>query len=169
MLQRLGIRGKILAVVAVPILVLLLAAGYITYAAVSALGAATNATQFVDTAQASQQFQADLNAERDAGVNFVDSYLQGVSGRAASRAAIAQREDTLPADVVAELQSLYKTSGEMSLDEARAVGPGVVSAEDTDAWYEWPSAAEADGAVAAMTDISAAVEAYGTELSGNFR
>ena len=49
MLQRLGIRGKILAVVAVPIIVLLLAAGYITFQATTALGDATNGQQLAAT------------------------------------------------------------------------------------------------------------------------
>ena len=54
MLQRLGIRGKILAVVAVPIIVLLLATGFITLTAANALGDATNAQQLVATAHASK-------------------------------------------------------------------------------------------------------------------
>src|SRR4051794_10654394 len=82
MLQRLGIRGKILAVVAVPIIVLLFAAGYIPLQATAALRVASNAQQLVATAQASQPFQAAFAAERDSAANYVDTFSTGQAQRA---------------------------------------------------------------------------------------
>src|SRR4051794_2112631 len=88
MLQRLGILGKILAVVAVPIIVLLFATGFITLTAANALGDDPNAQHLVATARTSQAFPASFRAERDAGTNFLDSFTETRTARFASAADI---------------------------------------------------------------------------------
>ncbi|GMA35486.1 hypothetical protein [Demequina litorisediminis] len=64
MLQRLGIRGKILAVVAVPILVLVLAAAFITASAAQTFTAAQNSEDLIETLGQARDLQADLQQER---------------------------------------------------------------------------------------------------------
>ncbi|GIG54023.1 sensor histidine kinase [Demequina activiva] len=125
MLQRLGIRGKILAVVAVPILVLVLAAGFITYGASQDLSAARNSEQLVDTLDAARTLEANLQDERYAAINFVH-IIQDTR----SKLVVGQNdtEDAL-ADTVARIQEvegedagpiiadLYAALGVTSLDD----------------------------------------------------
>ncbi|MFW2512534.1 ATP-binding protein [Demequina sp. SO4-13] len=77
MLQRLGIRGKLLAVVAVPILVLVLAAGFITFGSVQDLSAARNTSALVDTLAEARSLESVLQEERRAAINFVSSEDDG--------------------------------------------------------------------------------------------
>ena len=159
MLQRLGIRGKILAVVAVPIIVLLLASGYITLAAVNALGNATNAQQLVATDKATQPFQAAFNVERDAAANFVDTFTSYSSARANAQSAIdvsieaLKTTDTPAYNAVEDAfnggQATESGGTAQSLDQARAVGPYQEGEEDLSAedaakndtgdWWTWPA------------------------------
>src|SRR5690554_8005228 len=79
MLQRLSIRGKLLAVVAVPILVLIVAAGVITLGSVQDLNSARNAEQLVDTLDRARALQDDLQTERSLAANFVHTVQAGES------------------------------------------------------------------------------------------
>jgi hypothetical protein len=88
MFGRLGVRGKILAVVAVPILVLLIAAGAVTFAAARTWDSARNTAQLLTISEASASLATALEGERDASVNFVDSFTQSESGRAQAAAAV---------------------------------------------------------------------------------
>ncbi|WP_084079385.1 ATP-binding protein [Demequina sp. NBRC 110057] len=64
MLQRLGIRGKILAVVAVPILVLVLAAAFITASAAQTFTSAQNSEDLIATLGQARELETDLQEER---------------------------------------------------------------------------------------------------------
>ena len=88
MFGRLGVRGKILAVVAVPILVLLIAAGAVTFAAARTWDNARNTAQLLTVADAAASLAAALEAERDSSTNFVDSFEQSDSGRRLTAAAV---------------------------------------------------------------------------------
>src|SRR6188768_2350469 len=136
MLQRLGIRGKILAVVAVPIIVLLLATGFITLTAANALGDATNAQQLVASAQTSKAFQESFRAERDAGTNFLDSFTETRTARFDAAADITGSMGQLggadPA-AVTKVNAIFEggqptESGgtALSLEDARNVAPADV-------------------------------------------
>ena len=174
MLQRLGIRGKILAVVAVPVLVLLLAAGYITLQATNALGAATNAQQLVATANAAKPFQAAFNVERDAAANFVNTFAGYSSNRIAAQDSIATSAAGLQIDNAAaytELQQIFEGGQDtesggtaMSLDDARAVAP--TQPVETD-WYVWPSAEDSANAAESVAAIGLAVQALADDESGD--
>ncbi len=101
MFGRLGVRGKILAVVAVPILVLLIAAGAVTFAAARTWDSARNTAQLLTIAGASASLATALEGERDASANFVDSFEQSDSGRTQTAAAVDAGYLALRAKVVA--------------------------------------------------------------------
>ncbi len=88
MFGRLGVRGKILAVVAVPILVLVIAAGAVTFAAARTWDTARNTAQLLTISSASGNLATALESEREASVNFVDSFEQSDTGRRQSAAAV---------------------------------------------------------------------------------
>jgi signal transduction histidine kinase len=88
MFGRLGVRGKILAVVAVPILVLLVAAGAVTFAATRTWDSARNDSQLLTVADAAGRFSTALEDEREYSASFVDSFSQSVLGRARAEAAV---------------------------------------------------------------------------------
>ena len=169
MLQRLGIRGKILAVVAVPIIVLLFAAGYITLQATNALGVASNAQQLVATAQASQPFQAAFGVERDSAANYVDTYSTGQADRTEAQASIQtsmQQLQPRDANAYAKVTTIFEGGQEvpggtaLSLDDARAVAPTQPDQSKTDDWPVWPALDQislAKGSLAAMSDDVAAL------------
>jgi len=174
MLQRLGIRGKILAVVAVPVLVLLLAAGYITLQATNALGAATNAQQLVATANAAKPFQTAFNIERDAAAHFVNTFASYSSSRIAAQDSIATSAAGLQidnADAYDQLQQIFEGGQDtesggtaMSLDDARAVAP--TQPAETD-WYVWPSAEDSASAAESVAAIAVAVGELADDATGD--
>jgi signal transduction histidine kinase len=88
MFGRLGVRGKILAVVAVPILVLLIAAGAVTFAAARTWDSARNLNQLLSVAAAAGDLGNALQDERESSVNFVDSFSQAIAGRARAENAV---------------------------------------------------------------------------------
>ncbi len=132
MFGRLGIRGKIFAVVAVPILVLIIVAGSVTAATFRTYDSAKNSSQLLEVSQATHNLTVALQDERDAGVNFIhflpfaigvrdaaeaktDAQYQAVLAAAAS-APPASR--AAAADAIASIDSIVSTDG---LAGARAV------------------------------------------------
>src|SRR5690554_3842735 len=125
MLQRLSIRGKLLAVVAVPILVLIVAAGVITLGSVQDLNSARNAEELVDTLDRARAVQADLQTERRLAANFVHTVQDGDSALRAAYDLTASALDDIAArlaepdvDNPGEIQdavdaALSRTGGEM--------------------------------------------------------
>lgn len=185
MLQRLGIRGKILAVVAVPIIVLLLAAGYITAQATTALADASNAQQLVSVAKAAEPFQTAFNKERDAAANFVDTFSGYQSDRAEAQSSIEtstlalQNTDTAAYNKLVDVfKGGQATDGgtALSLEAAREVAPTQPGEEDLDSadaaandngeWWEWPSSADVTASTQSLLAMSAAVEELSKADSG---
>jgi len=74
MFGRLGVREKILAVVAVPILVLVLAAGAVTVSAARTWESARNVTQLLTVIGAATDLSEALQNERGDSANFVHAY-----------------------------------------------------------------------------------------------
>ncbi len=101
MFGKLGIRGKILAVVAVPILVLLIAAGAVTFSAARTWDSARNTDQLVAVSEAASELAAAIQQEREASVNFVDSFSQADTGRGRTSAAVDSSYLALRAKVAA--------------------------------------------------------------------
>jgi len=81
MLQRLSIRGKILAVVAVPILVLLLAVGVVSLTASQSLNDAENVEQLLEVLDDAREVTDATQEERSLSVNYVNAYNNGLSKR----------------------------------------------------------------------------------------
>ncbi len=81
MLQRLGVRGKILAVVAVPILVLVFAAGAVTFSAARQLDASQNVAQLLGVIRQAHDLVDNLQAERDAATNYTGIYRETLEQR----------------------------------------------------------------------------------------
>ncbi|WP_156159155.1 ATP-binding protein, partial [Demequina gelatinilytica] len=95
MLQRLGIRGKLLAVVMVPILVLLSAVSYITLSAASDYRENSNAEKLVDTLSEARETEALIQDERSAALNFVHLIQDTQEKLAEARADVEYRYGTL--------------------------------------------------------------------------
>ncbi|MCJ7827154.1 MAG: nitrate- and nitrite sensing domain-containing protein, partial [Demequinaceae bacterium] len=105
MLGRLGITGKIFAVVAVPILVLVIVAVTVTTNAVQTYSAAQNTAQLLEVSEASHNLTTALQTERGAAANFLHFFDYATSQR-----------DTREADTDAAYQDVLA---------ALAAAPGV--------------------------------------------
>lgn len=111
MLQRLSIRGKILAVVAVPILVLLLAVGVVSVTASQSLNDAENVEQLLEVLGDAREVTADAQEERSLSVNYVNAYNDGLSKRNDAEAST----DTAVAALDAAAQDNPTDEGEAAL------------------------------------------------------
>lgn len=165
MLQRLGIRGKILAVVAVPILVLIVAAGVITLGSVQDLNSARNAEELVDTLDRARDLQADLQDERILAANFVH-VVQDTEAKI--RAAYDTTADALddiatrlaepdienPQEIQAAVDAALSRSGDSILEAERALSTAPAT-EESGGWMIFPTEDE----VTAMQEAYAAVVA----------
>ncbi len=80
-----GARGRILAVLAVPLAVLMVISGFATTAAAHETAAAHATEQVVEVARAAHDLLLDLQVERDAGSNFVDALPWALETRATAR------------------------------------------------------------------------------------
>lgn len=164
MLRRLGIRGKILAVVAVPILVLVLAAGFVTINAFSDLQSAQNASQLIDTLDAAGDLETDLQTERRAAMSYTSIVQTG-------RTNLSDAESATGAALVAlqtTVNSADTAAGYALLEEVEAILGGstfndilsderaleIVPASEEGAWPTFPSAADTQ----AMLDSYVAIE-----------
>ncbi len=86
MLQRLGIRGKLLVVVAVPTIVLLLAASFLVFNAAVEQSSARNTAQLVDVVQSGSLLAEGVQGERAAVANYLRALIDGDSKTSAARA-----------------------------------------------------------------------------------
>lgn len=177
MLQRLGIRGKLLAVVAVPILVLIVAAGVITLGSVQDLNAARNAEQLVDTLDRARELQADLQEERAVSANFVHAVQDGESKLRAARGLtesalddIAERladpEISNPQEIQDAVDAALSRSGDQILaaERALAITPAT---DESDGWLVFPTEDEIDAMQTAYAAVVADLEDIIDTLPGD--
>ncbi|WP_144276248.1 ATP-binding protein [Demequina sp. NBRC 110053] len=148
---------------AVPILVLVLAAAFITYGASQDLSAARNSQDLVETLDTTRGLEAALQDERWAGTEFVD-IVQGVSNaRVLGQNDTDEAVDAAVADLQAEdaselVPELYAALGVSGPDDPlfaaqRAVTLGAPAEEG--GWLTFP----AEDEVAAMQDAYTATQA----------
>lgn len=177
MLQRLGIRGKLLAVVAVPILVLIVAAGVITLGSVQDLNAARNAEQLIDTLDRARDLQAGLQDERALAANFVHSVQNAESAR---RDAFALTEDALediavrlaepdiqnPQEIQDAIDAALSRSGNQVLAAERALALGEPT-EESGGWVVFPSEDEIAAMQSAYAEVVAEIDAIIESLPGD--
>lgn len=173
MLRRLGIRGKILAVVAVPILVLVLAAGFVTINAFSDLQSAQNASQLIDTLDAAGDLETDLQTERRAAMSYTSILQTGQTNLSAAETATGAALVALQTTV----NAADSAAGDALLEDVEAVLGGstlneilseeraleIVPAAEEGAWPTFPSAADTQ----TMLDSYAAKEAELDEIAAD--
>ncbi|WP_062318674.1 sensor histidine kinase [Demequina maris] len=181
MLQRLGIRGKLLAVVMVPVLVLVSAVTYITLSAVNDYTENSNAERLIDTLGQARETEADLQDERSAALSYVH-LIQDSSGKmAAAREEIEPLylaildevdliEDDRAAAALAELDAVLgvEVTGELTeaednrevataaLDGARAVA--IAAPESEGGWLTMPAEDEVAAMDTAYADVVASLD-----------
>ena len=95
MLQRIGIRWKLLAVVALPVLLLLTTMGYIVATNVQTYRAYANVEQLIQALDISRGVKEDLQTERRAGVNFAHTVRTASANIATQSLETATRYGTL--------------------------------------------------------------------------
>lgn len=160
MLRRVGIRGRILAVVAVPALALLLVAGFVAWTSVQDFLRATESEQLVSTLGQARGLQDDLQTERRAAINYVHilidspdkltsarqdtgSALSDVIGEAGAGSGVADQiadalGGTTNGDIFAQERSLSMSEAESgqwvefpSADDSAAMQDGYAAAAQT--------------------------------------
>jgi signal transduction histidine kinase len=178
MLQRLSIRGKILAVVAVPILVLIAAAVYLSLGALNDLNQARTTSALLGVVERAKTFNEALRDEGDASSNYISAWSD-YGGRHAQSVedldlALATMDDLASAggadaamrDAVRQAlqggQELPDGSLAMSLDEARGVWPTGI---DGGEYATWPEQELVDRMAASYDAMEAAVRAIATTAS----
>lgn len=97
MLQRLGIRGKLLAVVAVPTIVLLLAATFVVFDAANSYSAGRNTTQLVQAVESGTPLVAAVQAERAEESHYLRAINDGDADRISARNSVNTTVATLRA------------------------------------------------------------------------
>ncbi|WP_062210593.1 nitrate- and nitrite sensing domain-containing protein [Demequina oxidasica] len=170
MLQRLSIRGKILAVVAVPILVLLLAVGVVTLNATQSLNNARNVEQLLEVLGDARSFEADLQTERNLSVNYVDAVSVGANKRSDAE----QATDAAVAALQAEVAENPTPEGEAALSQIdKAIGltqPTVFLVDERSVdivnneigeWPTFPSEEEVQETVDNYTAITTQIDLIG--------
>ncbi|MDE0572020.1 ATP-binding protein [Demequina sp. B12] len=188
MLDRLGIRGKVLAVVAVPILVLILAAGVIVWQAAQSLGQARDAERVLDVLGTIQEVQTDFQNERWAATNFVHSVQDGESkletAYEATDAAIADLEaraeaiepDELtgvldgpsPEELMDEVDAaINRGASGLYMEDARALGVGAPT-EESAGWVVFPGEDDIAAMQAAYTAAAEEVSAIADSLPESY-
>ena len=167
MLQRLNIRGKILAVVAVPILVLLLAVGVVTLNATQTLSSTRNVEQLLDVLGASRSFEADLQAERNLSVSYVDAYSGGLKKRidaesvtddaiAGLAAQVADNPTSDGEDAAARItKAIDGSQSNPSLTDLRAID---ATDNGIGEWLSFPSTDDVQAAADSYAAIGAEIE-----------
>ena len=175
MLQRLSIRGKILAVVAVPIIVLVLGAGLVVWNTINNVTRSQNAVQLMNVVSTGKEYAAAVRLESDAATNYVDAWVEHsdetksrVDGlnRAMQDLETLAATDPLAAQAYSDLQSIFAggqpisyvpEEGEdpldgtaMSLEEARSVRPVPDEETGTLVWPEPDEVAQMSASYAAM-------------------
>lgn len=172
MLQRLNIRGKILAVVAVPILVLLLAVGVVTINATQTLNNTRNVEQLIGVLGASRAFESDLQTERNLSVNYVDAFTGGLKKRQDAEqetnvalenleAVVAENPTPAAQNALAEVKAAINlTAPDVFLEDLRSLD---VTSDGVGEWVTYPSEEDTQAAVDAYTAIADTID--GTKLS----
>lgn len=171
MLQRLSIRGKILAVVAVPIVVLIGAALYLSLGALTDLNQARTTSALLNVVERAKTLNQALRTEGDAASNYISAWADYGGRHAESVEALdltlatlddlasANGVDAAMRDAVQQaLQGGQEIQGSpqaaMSLEAARQVWPTGV---DGGEFAEWPEADQVDLVVASYNAMEAAV------------
>lgn len=167
MLQRLSIRGKILAVVAVPIIVLLLAVGVVTLSASQTLNNARNVEQLLGTLDKSRGFVQNLQTERNLSVNYVDAVTDGAKKRedaqSTTDAAVAALNTEVTENPTPEGETalkkvntlLNRTQPGVFLADLRAID---VSSEELGDWLTFPDAADVAANAEGYAAVATAIE-----------
>lgn len=170
MLQRLSIRGKILAVVAVPIFVLIGAALYLTVGAWNELSQARTTSALLTVVDRAKTLNEALRIEGDAASNYISAWSD-YGGRHADSvqnldttlatldelAALSGVDAAMRDAVQVALQGGHELGDDqvsLSLDQARAVWPTGIDSGD---YAEWPSEDEVELVVASYNAMEAAV------------
>lgn len=165
MLQRLSIRGKLLAVVAVPTIVLLLATAIVAWNAATSFSSARNVTQLVDTVDEAAPLVEDLEAERATVSRYLRSLTDGnakyQTARTNVRTTVAQIQNSVAeqpafapiADAVTA--AVNGPDGQQGLDAAREIA--TVPPGDND-FPEWPAADAVDATAATYEAVAVALE-----------
>lgn len=144
MLQRLGIRGKLLAVVAVPTIVLFLAASFVVLNAAGTYTAGRDTTKLVHIVESVQPSIAALQSERAE----VSAYLRAISDGASDRLTARTNVNTAVASLqtAADADPAYRpvadqiaaavagTAGQEGLDSLRAMSAIDTVTGDFPAW-----------------------------------
>ncbi|WP_082227281.1 sensor histidine kinase [Demequina rhizosphaerae] len=167
MLQRLGIRGKLLAVVMVPVLVLVSAVSYITLSAVNDYSENSNAERLIDALGQARETEADLQDERTAALRFVHVLQDTTTKLTAAREEVAVRYATLAdavagseddrADaVLASVDDALGGTGASTLADARALE--ISAPESEGGWLTMPSTDEIATMDAAYADAVAGLD-----------
>ncbi|MBN2176356.1 MAG: nitrate- and nitrite sensing domain-containing protein, partial [Demequinaceae bacterium] len=166
MLGRLNIRGKIFAVVAVPILVLVIAAITVTANATQTYTAADNSAQLIEVAEVSHNLTTALQTERDAGVNFLHFFRYATDER-----------DTREVDTDAAYQNILTALTSAPADyrdeatSARATLDAILTRYGVDAngnFVDFGSGSDGSYSLAAARAIDVVIEPImGTDPDGN--
>lgn len=176
MLQRLSIRGKILAVVAVPILVLLLAVGVVTWNAAQSLSSTRNVEQLLGVIGAGRNFTDDLQTERNLSVNYVNSFNDGRNKRSDAQqstdAAVAALDEAVAANPTPEGEAavdqvntaLNRTQPDVYLVNLRDLN---VTENGTGEWPTFPEADEVQAAADIYAGIAAEIDDIADSTPGS--
>ncbi|WP_062467340.1 ATP-binding protein [Demequina maris] len=173
MLQRLGIRGKLLAVVMVPVLVLVSAVTYITLSAVNDYTENSNAERLIDTLGQARETEADLQDERSAALSFVHliqdttTKLTAAAEETSTRYAtlakdVAGSDDERADEILADVDSALGGSGASMLADARSVA--ITAPESEGGWLTMPSEDEIADMDAAYADAVAGIDAIASDV-----
>ena len=177
MLQRLGIRGKLLAVVAVPILVLIVAAGIITLGSVQDLNSARNAEELIDTLDRARDLQADLQDERLLAANFVHVVQDTQGGLREAYDSTASAVDDIaerlaepdvenPEDIQAAVDAALSRAGNQILVAERSLSISEPT-EESGGWVVFPTEDEVAAMQAAYASVVAELDSIIASLPGD--
>ena len=166
MLQRLGIRGKLLAVVAVPMIVLLLAAAFVVWNAAVEQTTSRNTAHLVDAVQSASSLIEDVQDERGNASNYLRTISDGDAKRITARTAVnttvaalgkaAEDDPSLASWVEAVVAAVNGAGGESGVETYREIA--VVDSVEGN-FPAWPDAESVDIAVAGFARIADEVDA----------
>ncbi len=166
MLQGLGIRGKLLGVVAVPTVLLLLAASFVVFSASTTYTAGRNTSQLVDVVRSGSALVEQVQAERATVSNYLRAVIDGDNKTSAARAAVnssvatisaaGENDPAYAAVAQAVVAAVNGTAGAEGLDAYRQITEVPAAQDDFPAWPE-PDAVAA--ATAGFERIGAEVDA----------
>ncbi|MDN4487604.1 ATP-binding protein [Demequina sp. SYSU T00039] len=187
MLQKVSIRWKLVAVVALPVLLLISTMGYIVFSNVQTYQTNANAQQLIETLGISRVVKEDLQTERRAGVNYAQTVqvaseslrsqtvetatlfgalaeAAGQAGSDAETAEEAQDQAERAAQVVADVTAaLGGTPGEGMLDAQHALTITPPSAAGE--WLGFPSEEEIQAQQDSYADVVAQLQAIGDSMA----